>query len=577
MSTLALLLCVFWPAVTGIAMLPRHTRPLARRLAPWASLPALLATAFQPAHSDAHWLMFGGTLQIDGLAGILLPATAGLWLAAGLVAWRQLPAGGRRDQFFGWFLGAMTGNFLLLVSLDAVVFYLGFALMSLSSYGLILHERSTRARHAGRFYIAMVMVGEVCIVSALMLLASNGTTDFESLRSTLAENRLGRNGLVMSLLIIGFGIKAGLIGLHFWLPLAHPVAPAPASAVLSGAMIKAGLVAWLRLLPLGELAMPGWGNTLAVLGLVAAFYGVLAGLAQREPKTVLAYSSVSQVGLMTLAIGLGLIMPRQWPLLSVSLMLLMVHHCLTKGVLFLGAGLVHQRLQPVAARTAAVVLTVAALALAGGPLSGGLLAKLALKHATEGATGGWHVALPALLGLSSAFTALLMLRFLFVAWPRSDRTAAPLQMMVLAPWLGLFLASLLAPWLLAGAGAGSEATGLAAAANAVWPLALAGLLAGMAVYMRRQGLLPTMPPVPPGDLGIILEQALIRSGRALANGSKKMALVWQRRLAGMAAKGARTAGSWASWAANGETRLSAWSLSGLFLVLLAVMFAWLLA
>jgi hypothetical protein len=155
-------------------------------------------------------------------------------------------------RFFGWFLAALAGNLLLLVALDVVVFYLGFALMSFASYGLVVHEGDARAAcgpllhrdggdrrglHHRRAHAAR----------------QSGPIDFASLRAASATPGPGTT-LIVGLLLVGFGIKAGVFGLHFWLPLAHPVAPAPASAVLSGAMIKAGLVAWMRLLPLGEAA-----------------------------------------------------------------------------------------------------------------------------------------------------------------------------------------------------------------------------------------------------------------------------------------------------------------------------------
>ena len=94
----------------------------------------------------------------------------------------------------------------------------------------------------------------------------------------------------------GFGIKAGALALHFWLPLAHPAAPVPASAVLSGAMIKAGLLGWLRFLPLGYAALPAAGLGLVGVGLAAALIGAAAGALQRNPKTVLAWSSVARWG-----------------------------------------------------------------------------------------------------------------------------------------------------------------------------------------------------------------------------------------------------------------------------------------
>src|SRR5690606_33576941 len=144
------------------------------------------------------------------------------------------------DRFFAWFLAALAGNLLLLAALDVIVFYLGFALMSFAAYGLVVHEGDARARHAGRYYIAMVVLGEICVISGLRLLASRGAVWFASMQAAVLAGAAGRSNLIIGLLVVGFGIKAGVFGLHFWLPLAHPVAPAPASAVLSGAMIKAG-------------------------------------------------------------------------------------------------------------------------------------------------------------------------------------------------------------------------------------------------------------------------------------------------------------------------------------------------
>jgi hydrogenase-4 component B len=577
MSDYALLAVVCWPAVLAAGLMSRRTAAGARLLAPWAALPATLVAATGAADSSFGWLLLGGRLGLDTVATVMFPVTAGLWLAAGLFAHHYVEAGSRRDRFFGWFLAAMTGNLLLLAALDAVVFYLGFALMSFASYGLVVHEGNARARHAGRYYITLVVVGEVCIITALMLLASRAPVDFDSLRASFLADGAGRNDLIMSLLVVGFGIKAGVFGLHFWLPLAHPVAPAPASAVLSGAMIKAGLVAWLRLLPLGELALPAWGSALAALGLFTAGYGVLAGLPQREAKTVLAYSSVSQMGLMTMAIGLGLAFPPQWPLLFTGVLIYMVHHSLVKGGLFLGAGLVQHPLRPLAARIVAALLSVAALALVGGPLTGGLIAKLALKHTAEHVAAPWNTGLPLLLSLSSALTALLMLRFLWIAWPRPDRNAARLPVSLLAPWLALLLVALAAPWVLATPALRSAAVSLPAAWSASWPLALAAVIALIVVRLNNAGRLPPLPAVPPGDLGIPLERGAIAVSRALrrlAVDALPRAIDLFRGLAGGAI---RSGPAWAGWLGHGEARIAAWSVTSLLLLLLAATFAWLMA
>ena len=106
--------------------------------------------------------------------------------------------------------------------------------------------------------------------------------------------------LILALLIAGLGMKAGLVPFHFWMPLAYSAAPTPASAVLSGAVVKASILGMIRFLPL-ETALPDWGTALAAAGLFAALYGVVIGITQRDPKVVLAYSSVSQMGSSSLS------------------------------------------------------------------------------------------------------------------------------------------------------------------------------------------------------------------------------------------------------------------------------------
>jgi hydrogenase-4 component B len=577
MKSLALVASFSWPVVLVLGLLWRPGRGLARNLAPWAALPALLSGLAGAPTLEIGWLLLGGRVGFDEITVLLLPATAALWLVAGLFAQRFLDAGPDRDRFFGCFLAAMAGNVLLLVALDAIVFYLGFAVMSFASYGLVVHAGSDRARHAGRYYIVLVVIGEVCIISALMLLASRAPTDFVSLRATFSADGAGRNDLIVGLLIAGFGIKAGLVGLHFWLPLAHPVAPAPASAVLSGAMIKAGLVGWMRLLPLGETALPAWGAALAAAGLCTAYYGVLAGLPQREAKTVLAYSSVSQMGVMTMVIGLGLAFPDAWPILSATVLMYMVHHGLVKGGLFLGAGLVRHPLRAPAARLVGAVLALGALALAGGPLTGGLLAKLALKHGAPHVGQPWAAALPILLSASSALTAMLMLRFLWLVWPRPAADAARLPAGLAAPWLALAAGWLVVPWMLAEPALRAEAIRWPAAWNSGWPLALAGAIAGVLLLMRLAGRGPAMPRVPPGDLGIPLERGLGAVARALARFSRDAVPQAVDTFRAGAVAALRAGPGLSALFGQGEARIGAWSITGVLLLLLAASFAWLLS
>ena len=185
-------------------------------------------------------------------------------------------------------------------------------------------------------YLALAMLGEVLIFTGFVFLTvSGGTTQIAELhRGVFSQPAL-------LLLLVGFGIKAGALSLHFWLPLAHPAAPVPASAVLSGAMLKAGLLGWIRFLPLGEAAMPLSGFTLISAGLGAAVLGTFVGVVQKNPKTVLAYSSISQMGIITTGIGIGALRPESWLDIQWAVLIYATHHALAKGALFLGVGPAH--------------------------------------------------------------------------------------------------------------------------------------------------------------------------------------------------------------------------------------------
>ncbi|WP_405231029.1 complex I subunit 5 family protein [Lentisalinibacter salinarum] len=567
----AVLAGVCWPLAHSLALAPARTRPLAGRLAPWAPLPLLLVALLGGSgSSEYHWLLFGGRLGIDAVGAALLPAMTGLWLAAGLAASSVLADDPRRHTFFAFFLVTMAGNFLLLLALDAIAFYLGFTVMTFGAYGLIVHDGSDRARHAGRYYIALAVLGEVCVIVGLMLTAGLGDTGFATLRATLAA---GEHGTAIGLLIAGFGVKAGLVGAHYWLPLAHPVAPTPASAVLSGAMIKAGLLAWIRLLPLGEAALPAWGSALAAAGLMTAAWGVFAGLPQREAKTVLAYSSMSQMGLMMVPVGLGLGTPDRWPLLGTALLVFMVHHCLAKGTLFLGIAVMKTARGRVAV-LGRFVLTTAALSLSAAPLTAGLLAKTGIKAGAAGIIGPWHDHLPWLLALSSVLTALLMLRFLRLAWPAGAGGGPAAGL--LTPWLLLFAAALSLPWMVGDADLRVAALARRAQWGAVQPLLVTALLAAAAHYLQRTGRLFALPALPPGDLGIALERLLLAAGDRARSASLRLGAAAASARDRAPRAGLRANARWESLAASAEDRLMAWSVTGTLVAVLGVTAAWLL-
>ncbi len=433
------------PLAFGIGLTIRSWQAALIRLGPWSALAAVAAVIGVPTEEAVSfsWLLLKMHLAIDSTGRLFLLVTSLLWLMSGIYAQGYLVTDPKRQRFFFFFFLSMAGNFGLIVSQDAVSFYVFFALMSFSSYGLVVHNGDDAAMKAGRVYIYLVVIGEVLLFTAFVWQAwsvdSLLTRDFSNARP---------NGIIVGLILIGFGIKAGALPVHVWLPLAHPAAPTPASAVLSGAMIKAGLLGWLRFLPIGLTALPQWGTLCIVAGLLAAYYAVFVGLTQRNPKTVLAYSSISQMGLMTVGVGLALGWPQTAPMMLPAIAIYAVHHGFAKGALFLGVGLMaaaDRRRSSYRLTIAGLIL--ASLALAGAPFTSGAIAKMALKLPLKEFQGFWIDGLNLLLTATAIGTTLLMARFLFtVTRPSSAHGQTPL--VVWLSWAFTVILSAATVWLL---------------------------------------------------------------------------------------------------------------------------------
>ncbi|NJN46866.1 MAG: hypothetical protein HC808_10745 [Candidatus Competibacteraceae bacterium] len=210
-----------------------------------------------------------------------------------------------------------------------------YSLMAFATYGLIVHEGSSEARRAGRIYMTLAIVGEVLLLSALWLIA-DASGEFNIALTDLAARiaEMPQRDLVVGLVLASFAVKMGSVPLHIWLPASYRCAPAPASAALGGIVIKAGLLGWLRFLPLGQVALPAVGEICIAVGMLSAFYGALVGALQERPKTVVAYSSISQMGLLTALLGIALAAPDMWPLLLNLMLLFSLHHGIAKAPYF---------------------------------------------------------------------------------------------------------------------------------------------------------------------------------------------------------------------------------------------------
>lgn len=468
-------------AVLLVAVGGRAARA-AVRLAPLVPL-ALLAplAGGEPVQLDK--VILGVRLGADDVSLPFLILTALGWGLAGWLA-RDRLAAASRGFWLGWFL-SLTGMALTAMALNLSAFYVGYVTVSLSAYLMVVEARTAAAFRAGRVYLVMAVAGEAAILSAVLIIAGRfGNVEFADL---LAPEAAAGRAVPAALFLAGFAVKLGIVPLHFWLPLAHPIAPVPASAILSGVIVKAGLLGWLRLAPAAGLEGRSAGTFLLALGLATAFGGVLLGLTQSRLKTVLAYSTVSQMGLVLAGFSAGYLGGASTALVAATLGLFALHHALNKGALFLAAACA-----PGASRLRLGLFAASALSLSAAPFSSGYLAKTALKDTLyEAGVPGIVITV---LALSSAATALLLWRaFRIAAADTSDAALHP-------SWPVLAAAGWAVPWAWVASQGTAGAPSLASTWEATWPLLLA---AGLVLLLARR---LRAPAIPEGDIVVPLER-----------------------------------------------------------------------
>jgi len=532
-----LLITVCPPLVAALLLVLPSVRPGIVAIAPWTALPALvLALLVEPATaSDVSWLLLGARLGLDDTGRVFLLFSSALWLASGLYARHHLPRGPEDYRFFAPFLASMAGNLGVVITADMVTFYFFFALMSFASYGLVIHAGSPESLRAGRIYLTFVVVGEVLLFAGMVGLAGlGGGTAFSTMKDVLARTSAG--SVPLALVLADFAVKTAAVPLHMWLPLAYGAAPAPGSAALSGPMIKTGLLGWLRFLPLGVMSLPTLGTACLVGGFISTFWGVLVGVTQKDPKAALGYSSISQMGLITTAVGVGLLAPASWPLLLPAVCLYAFHHAIAKAALFLGTGIASSHASSATTRRVVMAgLVVPALAVAGAPLTNGAAAKLALKSGLEGSPV-FPAALPLLLSVAAVGTTVLMARFLALVWAgrREDSLNERVPVGAWVPWL-VTIAGTVSVWFVPWMGfhaAAQQAVAPMHMWSTTWPALLGTGIAWLA--WRRPELVRHVAHlhVPPGDVLAVLMRAAntIRRSRHRLGGRRLLddSLTWRQ-------------------------------------------------
>jgi formate hydrogenlyase subunit 3/multisubunit Na+/H+ antiporter MnhD subunit len=286
-------------------------------------------------------------VEVDALSAFFLVPVLGLSALAAvyggdyLLGYRHEKSLGSPWFFFNLFVAGMV---MVVVARTAFLFLVAWEVMSLAAYCLVTFEHEkAEVRKAGWIYLIATHLGGAFLFLAFVLLGRQaGSLEFEAFR-TLPTLGAGWSGLIFVLALVGFGAKAGFVPFHVWLPEAHPAAPSHVSALMSGVMIKMGLYGMLRVLTFLGRPAPWWGPTLVGLGLLTGLVGIALALQQRDVKRVLAYSSIENMGLIGLALGVGLWgwasnLPAVAALGVTAALLHVWNHALMKGLMFFSAG-----------------------------------------------------------------------------------------------------------------------------------------------------------------------------------------------------------------------------------------------
>ncbi len=281
-------------------------------------------------------------LRIDGLSAFFLIPVSLVTALTAVYAPGYARAHAHGGRFpWPWYNALAAAMLLVPAAADGLLFLIAWESMSLASFFLVMsHCEDEATQRAGWIYLVAAHIGAAFLI-ALFALAGASWAGGAAAAAAPA-------GLLFVLAVVGFGAKAGFMPAHVWLPEAHPAAPSPVSAVMSGVMIKTGIYGILRSLTVLGAPEPWWGWTLLAIGVVSGILGVLYTLAQHDLKRLLAYHSVENMGIIALGLGLGVLgrsyaRPALAALGFAGALLHVLNHALFKSPLFLAAGAVDAR------------------------------------------------------------------------------------------------------------------------------------------------------------------------------------------------------------------------------------------
>ncbi|MBQ6092035.1 MAG: sodium:proton antiporter [Lachnospiraceae bacterium] len=348
----------------------------------------------QPFEINLNGLVgLGMAFRVDGFRVVYAAVTIFMWLCSTMLTPEYFGAGKGKIRYHVFSFLTMFATLGVFLSADLFTTFIFFEIMSFTSYVLVVHTKKPDAVRAGSTYLAVAVIGGLIMLMGLFMLYDLvGTLRIVDLKDSCGailqsgtESDVSRLTASAVLILFGFAAKAGMFPLHVWLPKAHPVAPAPASALLSGVLTKCGIFGILIIVMEIMAGCEGFGIALYVFGFITMFAGALPALFSTDLKKTLACSSVSQIGFIIVGASLTLLLEEECTLAATGTLLYMVNHSMFKLCLFLSAGIIYMKKHSLDLNKLRgfgrdktflkIIFLVGALGISGVPLFSGYISK----------------------------------------------------------------------------------------------------------------------------------------------------------------------------------------------------------
>ena len=343
------------------------------------------------------------TFKVDSAGLLIALVTALLWILCSIFSITYMTHEKNRFRYDFFSLLTLATNLGVLLAGDFFTLFIFFEGLLLFPYPLIAHKGDAPAIKGANLYLYVGVITSLLLLSGIVLLKYyTGGVSIQPIADSISANMSsGLKFQIAALMVVGFGGKAGLFFEHFWLPEAHPVAPSPASALLSAAMIKAGAYGIYRVVNLlfvpQDASMGDWltlsniGYVTILIGAITMFFAVISALLSSNSKRMLAFHSISQMGYIVLGIGCAAYLGRDGAMGAAGALYHIVNHALFKAALFLGVGAVYFRTNELDMYklgglmknmpVTAICLLIAVFGISGVPFFNGFASKTILHHA----------------------------------------------------------------------------------------------------------------------------------------------------------------------------------------------------